>query len=112
MDKELTKSREFYELFELSDEQWAKLEGRPEPGGAIKIQWKKYPGNEEFDPIIDEGYIFVLPDMDASACDCYFHVPHPDNSGGMDNAPEEFGYLIQLLTNEQVDKITCTPNTK
>jgi hypothetical protein len=106
MNEDLIKSREFYELFDLSDEQWGKLQGEPNPGCGIRIQWKKYPGNEKFDPVIDEGYIFILPGMDASICDCYFHIPNPDNSGGKGDAPEKFGYLIELMTNEFVEKIT------
>jgi hypothetical protein len=108
MDKELEKKREFYQAYDLTEEQFAKLEGEPEPGGRISIQWKKYPGEEEFDAIVDEGYAFILPGMDASVCDCYFHIPHPDNSGGIGAAPEEFGYLVELLINELVDKITCS----
>lgn len=106
---ELDKLRKKHELSDLTDEQWDKLQGECIPGCRISIYWKRSEEGikHDFDQVIDKGYVFILPGMDASIADCYFHIPEPENPGGKDQAPEEFGYLVCLLQNPLVEMISC-----
>lgn len=88
---------------DLTDKQLDKLKGECTPGCKVKIYWVTEHGTN----IIDEGYVFECPDMDADSGDCFVHVPNPDNPGGKDNADPEFIYMIALMQNPLCKKIVC-----
>ena len=102
--KELFDKRDKYEDYDMEDHHFAKLDRECVEGAKILIYWvNEY---KQFDQTIDKGYLFVLPGMDAQICDCFFHVPNPENPGGKGEAPEEFGYLVELIINPLVEKIS------
>ena len=93
--------REQYKYHELTDKQNNKLKGDCRPGSRIMIFWDK--------DIIDIGYVFVAPGMDADLADCFVHVPNPQNPGGIGNTEEQFAYMITLMQNPFVKKLNCNP---
>lgn len=78
---------------------WDKLE----PGDKIKIQW----AGEVLEGIEDDGYLFQLPicDDDHGMLDFFVHIPSPDNSSGIGDAPQVFTHLISLMENKLVKKL-------
>lgn len=80
-----------------------KLVGLPKPGSPIRIFWQ----GVAYTGIIDHGYCFRLPicDRDESMHDLFVHIPHPNNSGGIGDAPEEYKHLNDLLSNKYVSQI-------
>lgn len=100
---ELQKLVEAHKLFldtDISDEDWEKLQGEPIPGGKIEIKWK---GRSE----TDHGYFFALPTSDTEIYDICVHIPSPDNSDGMDDAPPVWINLYELVNNNLVKWIKC-----
>jgi len=88
---------------------FTKLKGRPHPGGECKITWNDREAN-------DYGYFFRIPgihDLGSVDGDVFVHVPRPDNSDGIDDAPEQFMHLNDLLANERVKQVRCLlPNVR
>lgn len=80
--------------------QWDELAG----GDKIKIEWQ----GDELDGVEDDGYLFRLPicDDDFGMLDFLVHIPNPDNSSGIGNAPGVFTHLISLMENKLVKKVT------
>ncbi len=92
--KELIDEQNKYQYTELTNKQYSKLIGIPEPGKKVKIIW----GGREFKGIIDEGYLFAIPSCDDTIeTDLLVHIKHPENPGGKDGAPEEWIHLVKLL---------------
>lgn len=99
--KELLEQIENYLDVELEDSQLAKLLGHnPEAGEKVEIFWV-----DRESP--DYGYTFRLPmqDEDSDMLDLCVHITHVDNSDGMDEAPQEWIHLVNLLENERVEQI-------
>lgn len=73
------------------------------PGDRVIIEWQ----GKELEGITDVGYLFQLPmcDEDYSMLDFFVHVPNPDNSSGIGDAPQVFTHLIFLMGNELVKSI-------
>lgn len=107
MTKDLMEARTKGESLEITDEQWNKVKGECEPGCIVFVYWMRneYEVKMGFDQTVDDGYVFVLPGMDAQILDAYFHVPYPANPGGKDTAPPEWGYVLNLLDNPLVERI-------
>ena len=74
-----------------------------EPGDKVTIEWT----GEILKGVVDVGYIFQLPmcDEDYSMLDFFVHIPNPDNSSGIGDAPQVFVHLITLLQSELVETI-------
>lgn len=103
MSYELEKLIEAQEAFldtDIPDDDWNKVQGEPIPGGKIEIKWK----GRQF---ADKGYFFALPTSDTEIYDICVHIPSPDNSDGMDDAPPVWINLYQLVINDQVKWIKC-----
>ncbi len=81
----------------LFDNHWNKIIGDINPGSSIEIKWE--------DGIIDNGYLFSVPKCSPDEGDIFVHIPNPDNSAGMDSAPEVFCHLYNLMTNDLVKSI-------
>jgi len=104
MNHELQQLIEAQERFldtDISDKDWEKLKGEPQPSGKIEIKWKE----REFP---DTGYFFALPDSDVEIYDICVHIPSPDNSDGIDDAPPVWINLYELVMNKQVKWIKCS----
>lgn len=104
MSDELEKLLKAQELFldqDFPDEYWNKIKGEAQPGGKIEIKWKE----REF---TDKGYFFALPDSDVEIGDICVHIPFPDNSDGIGDAPPVWINLYELVNNEQVKWIKCS----
>jgi len=73
------------------------------PGDKIKIVWT----GDILEGVEDEGYLFQLPmcDDDPDMLDFFVHIPNPDNSGGIGDAPQEFVHFISLLSNPLIRNI-------
>lgn len=98
MSKELSKEHKKYQLIDILDTHMSKLKGYPLPGREVTIQWN--------DGVMDDGYLFTIPECDETIdYDMFVHVPKPDNSSGIGDAPEVWQHLNNLLTNDFVDKI-------
>lgn len=97
--KEFLAEHKKYGDIELTDDEQGKLYGMPHPGATIKIQWQDEEGN---DTCIDEGYMFLLPFQDDYIDDYFIHVPKPDNSAGIGDAPPEWKHINNLLKNKYV----------
>lgn len=97
--KELRDLREKWENYDLTEQQINKLKGDCDPGCTVNIYWNN--GS------IDCGYVFIVDGMDAEIGDCFVHIPQPDNPGGKDVAPPEWAYMINLMTNDLVEEISC-----
>lgn len=98
---ELLKEIEDYQNSEIDDNLFDKLEGETMPGAHVEIFWKK---RDE----TDTGYVFVLPNQTWDEGDVCVHIPKPDNSDGMDDAPEVHIHISNLLSNKLVKKIVVT----
>ena len=77
----------------------------------VTIVWKGQEGDEEFDisPMIDSGYLFVMPslDYDDPLISGIVHIPYP--AGGEKDQPEaEWHTLYDLERNELIQSITIT----
>lgn len=99
--KELLQEITDFQNSEMPDDLFDKLEGETMPGAHVEIFWKD---REE----TDAGYVFVLPGQDWDISDVCVHVPKPDNSDGMDDAPEVHIHIANLLINERVEKVVVT----
>jgi hypothetical protein len=97
----LIKEIKKYQYKELTDKQWAKLEGEPKPGAAVEIYWTGL-GHEP-----DLGYLFNLPNQEPDDGDCVVHVPHPQNPDGMDEGWPQWVHLFNLLSNRRSRRIVC-----
>jgi hypothetical protein len=91
---------------EISEDVYKKIIGweNMKPGDKIRIEWK----GDVLDGIEDEGYIFQLPFCDDAydMLDFFVHIPSPDNSSGIGDAPQVFTHFISLMLNKLVQKIT------
>jgi hypothetical protein len=96
--KELIKEYKKYTSKELSKSQWAKLEGHPSAGKMVRIYWK--------DGIIDYGYLLLLPERDENDFDYLIHVPKPDNSAGIGDAPPVWQHINNLLSNKLIKRVS------
>ena len=96
--KNLLKEIEDYQRTGIDDDLFDKLKGETFPGANVEILWK---GREE----TDKGYVFVLPNQTWDEGDVCVHIPKPDNSDGMDDAPEVYIHISNLLSNKRVKKI-------
>lgn len=85
---------------DIEEPNFHKIIGNLSPGCRIEIEWL----NLDFK---DYGYAFVIPGIwqEDDEFDFFFHVPSPDNPGGIGDAPEVFGHIYDLMQNEQVRKI-------
>ena len=91
--------RKIYDV-ELTKEHWEKLGGLETEGGRkVKVTWKD-DYEEEY------GYLFALDFCAEDEADIFCHFKHPQNSGGMDNAPPIWMHMYELMTNEMVVSIT------
>lgn len=99
--KNLIKEIEDYQNSEMPDDLLDKLEGETMPGAHVEIFWKD---REE----TDTGYVFVLPNQSWDEADVCVHVPKPDNSDGIGDAPEVHIHISNLLINERVEKVVVT----
>ncbi len=95
---DLKKELKKYSLKELTEPQWSKLVGIPSPGKMVEIYWKG--------GIIDYGYLFLLPECDENDYDYFVHVPKPDNSSGIGDAPPIWQHINNLLSNDLVKRIS------
>ena len=90
---------------DISDESYKKLGGIHDfdAGDRIRIMWQ----GEVLEGIEDDGYLFQLPvcEDDSSILDFFVHIPHPDNSSGIGDAPQVFTHFIALLENKLVKSI-------
>lgn len=98
--EQLIKGQELFLDTDISDEDWEKVQGIPIPGGKIEIKFKGRPET-------DHGYFFALPTSDIEIYDICVHIPSPDNSDGMDDAPPVFINLYELVMNKCVKWIKC-----
>ncbi len=96
--EDLLKEIEDYHNLGIDDDLFDKLQGEAYPGAGVEIFWK---GREE----PDKGYIFTLPNQTWDEADVCVHIPNPDNSDGMDDAPEVHIHISNLLSNKRVKKI-------
>ncbi|TDQ27670.1 hypothetical protein [Tenacibaculum caenipelagi] len=88
-----------YDNFELLNK---KIIGRVDAGGKVEIQWKDKENT-------DTGYVFTLPNMDLDENDFFIHIPYPDNSGGIGDAPEVHIHALELASFDLVYAIKCSP---
>lgn len=95
---DLKKELKKYSLKELTKLQWKKLVGTPSAGRMVRIYWR--------DGVIDYGYLFLLPECDEADGDYLVHVPQPDNSSGIGDAPPIWQHINNLLSNDLVKRIS------
>ena len=100
--KDLLKQRDDVLSKEISSEVFNKIIGISDGGNRVKIHWidRDY---------VDKGYLFTLPTMAQDEGDVFVHVPSPDNSDGMGEAPEVHIHLLELASFDRVVKIECSP---
>ena len=105
MEKKTQKIINQSEGIDLNDNHLSKIKGEPKFGAKVSIKWADRDS-------LDEGYIFSLPEMDddPEMLDFLIHVPSPDNSDGMDNAPGEWAHVKYLLSMDDVLTITIKSN--
>jgi hypothetical protein len=87
---------------DLPSEAYDKLIGECKPGCQIEIHW-----TNDYEGIIDYGYIFTLDGMYADIGDCFIHIPEQDNSTGKDRGEPEWDYMIRLMDNPYCKQIIC-----
>lgn len=100
--KELSDRRKEWIDYDLSEVELDKLKGECKLGCRVKIYFQG-----EYDGIVDEGYVFALDGMDADLGDCFVHIPEQDNSSGKDKGEPAWEYMIELMTNDYVQRIEC-----
>lgn len=102
---ELKKLHRVWSGNEIEDKELNKVIGNPEVGRWVEIFWQSI--DEEESDYTDDGYLFQTPycDDDPDLMDFFIHVPKPDNSSGIGDAPAEWVHLIQLMQNLLVKKI-------
>lgn len=102
---ELLADREKAIEVDIPDEWYKKLPewDKVEPGDMVSIEWT----GKILEGVTDVGYLFQLPmcDEEYSMLDFFVHIPNPDNSSGIGDAPQVFTHLITLLENELVKSI-------
>ncbi len=99
---DLINQQKKYQYANLTDKQFAKLIGNPEPGDKVKIHWR----GRDLKGIIDDGYLFAIPSCDNSIEeDLFIHIKNPENPGGKDQAEEEWIHLVKLLKYKYVKSI-------
>lgn len=99
--EKLLQQREIFLEMDTDDIPFNKIEGEPYPGSNVEIFW-------ESRECTDKGYTIVLPEQEFGEADVFIHIPFPDNSDGIGNAPEEHIHLGELLTNKRVLKVVFT----
>lgn len=82
------------------EDHFAKIKGEPKAGGKVKIYWVY----RDFE---DDGYLFTLPDQEPEENDFFIHIPKPDNSDGIGDAPDVHIHMLELASFERVVKIEC-----
>lgn len=100
--QELLKQREDVLNKEIESSVFNKIIGISDGGNQVKIHWK----DRDY---FDEGYLFTLPEMAQDEGDVFVHIPKPDNSDGMGEAPEVHIHLLELASFDRVLKIECSP---
>lgn len=103
--EELLKEREASIKIELLDKHIEKLNIKTDlkAGDKIIITWID---RED----VDVGYLFALPKLShPDEYDLFYHIPLPDSSDGIGQAPEVFGHLTSLMTNERIRQINVNP---
>ncbi len=86
------------ELIEMKDEYWSKVRGETKSGSRVTIFW----GERENE---DTGYCFTIPTQIEGEGDVFVHVTNVDNSDGMDEAPDVWIHLYNLLKNNRVKRV-------
>lgn len=99
---ELKEQRDKWSDHNITDDEGKKLWGTCRPGCKVKVYWIK-----EYSEIIDEGYIFTAPGMDAELGDAFIHIPHPQNPEGHGAVDEEYVYVLALMANKYCKRIEC-----
>lgn len=100
MYKELLEQRAKAMIYDDWENHFAKIKGTPEPGQKLEVHW-----TDKED--VDEGYFFTLPEMEIEENDLFIHIPKPDNSSGIGDAPDIHIHLLELASFELVKKINC-----
>lgn len=101
----LLKEREESIKIELLDKHIEKLNIKTnlKAGDKIVVTWVD---RED----VDTGYLFALPQLShPDEYDLFYHIPFPDSSDGIGQAPEVFGHLTSLLTNDRIRQINVNP---
>jgi len=86
--------------------EWTKVTA----GCHIEIEWLLECDEDEFEPLVDKGYIFLLPGhiephiIDAVFTEGIVHIPFPDGVEKEANIPE-WVPLVDLLNNFRVVSI-------
>ena len=77
-----------------------KIEGDPLPMCKVKIWWidRDFP---------DDGYCFALPHQKIDEADLCVHIPSPDNSDGIGEAPPIFTTICSISNNKRVKRLVC-----
>lgn len=84
---------------EVNEEHFNKMNGNPIPGDQITVVWTD---RDEH----DFGYVFTLPQMDdADDLNLIVHIPNPDNSDGMGDAPPVWIHLYELVKLDRVKEV-------
>lgn len=95
---------------DVPDEWYAKIPGweKIKPGCRVNILWT----GAGLEGVEDDVYLFQLPfcDDQYDMLDFFAHIPNPDNSSGIGDAPQEFVHLIALLENKLVKTIKLIPD--
>jgi hypothetical protein len=100
--KEIIKEWNEHNDSEISDAEFNKVIGSPSYGGKLKIFW-----GGSLKDVEDEGFCFRLPmcNDDLEMYDFFVHIPNPDNSSGIGDAPEVFTHIVSIIKNKLVKKI-------
>ena len=97
--EELQQELDKIQSLDINDDDWAKIRGETIPGYYVIIEWGSRPN-------VDYGYCFSLPNQTPDEGDVFIHVTNVDNSDGMDNAPDVWIHLYNLITNKMVEKVS------
>lgn len=103
--KTLKKQIKKFQEEDIEHDVFQKLEGTGHPQASVEIFWSN---TEE----TDKGYVFVLPEQNFDEDDFCVHIPFPDNSAGIGDAPEVHSHVYNLLLNKLVKKIVVTGGIK
>ena len=108
--KKLIESKHKYNTFDPVDLCMHKITGAGiDAGNKIKITWRRNKNSDfdDFPDFDDFGYLFELPNLcQFDEADIFVHIPKPQNLDGKDAAPPVFMHLYDILTNEEVIKVT------
>lgn len=92
----LIEHKEYFEI-EINDSVLKKVRGSILAGNKIEITWKERRNQ-------DYGYLFALP-VSCGLDDLFYHIPNPDNSDGIDDAPPVWGHFNALILNTNITRI-------